>query len=92
KQRQNVQVPEDAEFLDETNDGGLHWTEVNLTCLARGWVTTSVQTTGRTKAFTFYQNVNIAFNRASSAPHDDQVGRPKLSGIPLTHNVWRTRG
>ncbi|KAF6167785.1 hypothetical protein GIB67_027563 [Kingdonia uniflora] len=58
-----MQVPEDAEFLDETDDGGLHWTKANFTCLARAWVTTSVQTIGRTKGFTFYQNVNIAFNR-----------------------------
>ncbi|KAF6141995.1 hypothetical protein GIB67_037963 [Kingdonia uniflora] len=41
----------------------MHWTEADFTCLARAWVTTSLQTTGRTKGFTFYQNVNIAFNR-----------------------------
>ncbi|KAF6156139.1 hypothetical protein GIB67_024109, partial [Kingdonia uniflora] len=61
KQRQSVQVPEDAEFLDDTDDTGMHWTEVDFTCLTRAWVTTSVQTTGRTKGFTFYQKVNIAF-------------------------------
>ncbi|KAF6169819.1 hypothetical protein GIB67_034211 [Kingdonia uniflora] len=37
KQRQNVQVPEDAEFLDETDDGGLHWTEADFTYLAMAW-------------------------------------------------------
>ncbi|KAF6136999.1 hypothetical protein GIB67_030763 [Kingdonia uniflora] len=35
KQRQNVQMTEDAEFLDETDDAGLHWMEANFTCLAR---------------------------------------------------------
>ncbi|KAF6167928.1 hypothetical protein GIB67_027706 [Kingdonia uniflora] len=44
KPRQNVQVPKDANFLDETNDGGLHWMEADLTCLARAWVTASIQT------------------------------------------------
>ncbi|KAF6162466.1 hypothetical protein GIB67_026304 [Kingdonia uniflora] len=37
KQRQNVQVPEDYEFLDETDDAGMHWTEADFTCLARAW-------------------------------------------------------
>ncbi|KAF6139005.1 hypothetical protein GIB67_010731 [Kingdonia uniflora] len=31
----SVQVPEDVEFLDETDDGGLHWTETDFMCLAR---------------------------------------------------------
>ncbi|KAF6170284.1 hypothetical protein GIB67_042974 [Kingdonia uniflora] len=35
KTRQTVQVPEDAEFLDETDDGGMYWTEADFTCLAR---------------------------------------------------------
>ncbi|KAF6138161.1 hypothetical protein GIB67_033575 [Kingdonia uniflora] len=60
KQRQSVQGPEDAEFLDEMDDGGMHWTEADFTCLARAWVTASVQTTGRTKGFTFYQKENDA--------------------------------
>ncbi|KAF6164610.1 hypothetical protein GIB67_032838 [Kingdonia uniflora] len=42
KQRQSVQVPKDAEFLDETDDGGMHWTKADFTCLARAWVTASV--------------------------------------------------
>ncbi|KAF6154034.1 hypothetical protein GIB67_026688 [Kingdonia uniflora] len=37
KQRQSVQVPEDTEFLDETDDAGMHWTEADFTCLARAW-------------------------------------------------------
>ncbi|KAF6144678.1 hypothetical protein GIB67_006170 [Kingdonia uniflora] len=65
----------------------MHWTEADFTCLARAWVTASVQTTGRTKGFTFYQNINIAFNRDPNAPYDDQVGRLNLCGIPLMHNV-----
>ncbi|KAF6138998.1 hypothetical protein GIB67_010724, partial [Kingdonia uniflora] len=68
KQRQRVQVPEDAEFLEETGDGGLHWTKADFTCLVKVWVTTSVQTTGRTKGFTFYQKVNISFNRDPEYP------------------------
>ncbi|KAF6169211.1 hypothetical protein GIB67_013641 [Kingdonia uniflora] len=60
KQRPSVQVPEDSEFLDETNDAGMHWTDADFTCLARVWVTTSVQTNGRTKGFTFYQKENDA--------------------------------
>ncbi|KAF6170945.1 hypothetical protein GIB67_014762 [Kingdonia uniflora] len=68
KQRQSVQVPEDAEFLDETDDAGMHWTEADFTCLARTWVTTSVQADGSTKGFTFYQKVNIVFNRDPERP------------------------
>ncbi|KAF6157529.1 hypothetical protein GIB67_004467 [Kingdonia uniflora] len=37
KQRQSVQVLEDAEFLDETDDGGMHWTEADFKCPARAW-------------------------------------------------------
>ncbi|KAF6165047.1 hypothetical protein GIB67_000631 [Kingdonia uniflora] len=60
KQRQSVQVPEDAEFLDETDDAGMHWTKADFTCLTRVWVTTSIQTDGHTKGFTFYQKKNDA--------------------------------
>ncbi|KAF6162570.1 hypothetical protein GIB67_003116 [Kingdonia uniflora] len=55
KQRLIVQVSEDAEFLDETDDAGMHWTDADFTCLARTWVTTFVNVNGRTKGFTFYQ-------------------------------------
>ncbi|KAF6175699.1 hypothetical protein GIB67_022701 [Kingdonia uniflora] len=44
------------------DDVGMHWTDADFTCLTRTWVTTSVQTNGRTKGFTFYQKVNIIFN------------------------------
>ncbi|KAF6175819.1 hypothetical protein GIB67_003307 [Kingdonia uniflora] len=37
KQRPNVQVSEDAEFLDETDDAGMHWTGADFTCLAKAW-------------------------------------------------------
>ncbi|KAF6149305.1 hypothetical protein GIB67_026161 [Kingdonia uniflora] len=37
KQRKSVQVPEDAEFLEETDDAGLHWIDADFTCLARAW-------------------------------------------------------
>ncbi|KAF6156354.1 hypothetical protein GIB67_031475 [Kingdonia uniflora] len=63
KQRPIVQVSEDAEFLDETDDAGRHWTDANFTCLARAWVTTSVNVNGRTKGFTFYQKGIVAQER-----------------------------
>ncbi|KAF6161833.1 hypothetical protein GIB67_023778 [Kingdonia uniflora] len=50
------------------------------------WVTASVQTVGRTKGFTFYQKVNIAFNKDPECPIRRSSGRPKLSGIPLMRN------
>ncbi|KAF6173963.1 hypothetical protein GIB67_039914, partial [Kingdonia uniflora] len=37
KQRPIVQVSEDAKFLDETDDAGMHWTDADFTCLARAW-------------------------------------------------------
>ncbi|KAF6162779.1 hypothetical protein GIB67_029048 [Kingdonia uniflora] len=37
KQRQSMQVPQDVEFLDETDDAGLHWTEADFTYLTRAW-------------------------------------------------------
>ncbi|KAF6164423.1 hypothetical protein GIB67_025249 [Kingdonia uniflora] len=46
----------------------MHWADADFTCLAKAWVTTSVQTNGRTKGFTFYQKVNIAFNRDPECP------------------------
>ncbi|KAF6134090.1 hypothetical protein GIB67_035644, partial [Kingdonia uniflora] len=60
KQRPIVQVSEDVEFLDETDNAGMHWTDADFTCLARAWVTTSVNVNGRTKGFTFYQKENDA--------------------------------
>ncbi|KAF6155431.1 hypothetical protein GIB67_019957 [Kingdonia uniflora] len=63
-----MQVPEDVEFFNETNDAGMHWADADFTYLTRAWVTTSVQTNGRTKGFTFYQKVNIAFNRDPECP------------------------
>ncbi|KAF6151553.1 hypothetical protein GIB67_007933, partial [Kingdonia uniflora] len=46
----------------------MHWRDADFTCLARAWVTTSVQTNGRIKGFTFCQKVNIAFNRDPEFP------------------------
>ncbi|KAF6133939.1 hypothetical protein GIB67_040703 [Kingdonia uniflora] len=60
KQRQIVQVLEDTEFLNETDDAGMHWTEMDFTCLTRAWVTSFVKSLGRTKGFTFYQKENNA--------------------------------
>ncbi|KAF6135257.1 hypothetical protein GIB67_028045 [Kingdonia uniflora] len=59
-QRKNMQVPEDAEFLNETDNAGLHWTDADFTYLTRVWVIASVQTVARTKGFTFYQKENNA--------------------------------
>ncbi|KAF6163608.1 hypothetical protein GIB67_036068, partial [Kingdonia uniflora] len=76
KQRQNVQVPEDVEFLDEADDAGMHWTEADFTCLARAWVTTSVQTDGCTNGFTFYQKKGIVaqerFKNSNGKTEEDQ--------------------
>ncbi|KAF6143998.1 hypothetical protein GIB67_017606 [Kingdonia uniflora] len=35
KQRPNVQVLEDVEFLDETDNAGMHWTDADFTCLEK---------------------------------------------------------
>ncbi|KAF6160219.1 hypothetical protein GIB67_016655 [Kingdonia uniflora] len=78
-----MQVLEDSEFLDETDDAGMHWTDADFTCLARAWITTFVQTNGRTKGFTFYQNVNIAFNRDPECPTRRSCGSTKLQWYAL---------
>ncbi|KAF6150412.1 hypothetical protein GIB67_034111 [Kingdonia uniflora] len=83
KQRQSVQVPEDAEFLDEIDDGGLHWTEADFMCLVRAWVTASIQTMSRTKGFTFYQKVNIVFNRDLEFPTRRSSGSTKSQWYTL---------
>ncbi|KAF6174744.1 hypothetical protein GIB67_031268 [Kingdonia uniflora] len=92
KQRQNVQVPDDVEFLDETDDARLYWTDVDFTCLARAWVTASVQTTGRTKGFPFYQNVNIAFNRDLECPTRRSCGSTKSQWYPLNAQCVAYKG
>ncbi|KAF6157134.1 hypothetical protein GIB67_041595 [Kingdonia uniflora] len=61
----------------------MHWTEANFTCLARAWVTASVQTTGRTKGFTSYQKVNIAFNRDPECPIRRSNGSTKSQWYTL---------
>ncbi|KAF6154030.1 hypothetical protein GIB67_026684 [Kingdonia uniflora] len=76
KQRPRVQVPEDYAFLDETDNAGMHWTDADFTCLAREWITTSVQINGRTKCFTFYQKVIVAqerFRNSSGKIEEDWV-------------------
>ncbi|KAF6135193.1 hypothetical protein GIB67_035264, partial [Kingdonia uniflora] len=83
KQRPSVQVSEDAEFLDETDDAGMHWTDADFTCLARAWVTTSVQTNGRTKGFTFSQKVNITINRDPECPTRRSCGSTKSQWYAL---------
>ncbi|KAF6149768.1 hypothetical protein GIB67_017501 [Kingdonia uniflora] len=61
----------------------MHWTDVDFTCLARAWVTTSVQTNDRTKGFTFYQKVNIAFNRDPEYPTRRSCGSTKSQWYAL---------
>ncbi|KAF6141111.1 hypothetical protein GIB67_006556 [Kingdonia uniflora] len=92
KQRPSVQVPEDAEFLDETDDTGIHWTDADFRCLARAWVTTSVQTNGRTKGFTFYQKVNIAFNRDPECPTRRSCGSTKSQWYALNAQCVAYKG
>ncbi|KAF6146937.1 hypothetical protein GIB67_036656, partial [Kingdonia uniflora] len=94
KQRQIVQVLEDVEFLDETDDAGLHWTEADFTCLARAWVTASasVQTTGRTKGFTFYQKVNNAFNNDPECPTRRSSGSTKSQWYSLNAQCVAYKG
>ncbi|KAF6140573.1 hypothetical protein GIB67_013866 [Kingdonia uniflora] len=59
------------------DDVGMQWTEEDFTCLARAWVTSSVQSSGHTKGFTFYQNVNIAFNRNPKCSTQRSCGSTK---------------
>ncbi|KAF6136641.1 hypothetical protein GIB67_016097 [Kingdonia uniflora] len=92
KQRQSVQVLEDVEFLDETDDAGMHWTDADFTCLARAWVTTSVQINSRTKGFTFYQNVNIAFNRDPECPTRRSCGSTKSQWYALNAQCVAYKG
>ncbi|KAF6175673.1 hypothetical protein GIB67_022675 [Kingdonia uniflora] len=61
----------------------MHWTEVDFTCLAKAWVTASVQTTGRTNGFTFYQKVNIAFKRDPECPTRRSSGSTKSQWYTL---------
>ncbi|KAF6150863.1 hypothetical protein GIB67_020946 [Kingdonia uniflora] len=92
KQRPNVQVPEDSEFLDEMDDAGMHWMNADFTCLARAWVTTSVQTNGHTKGFTFYQKVNIAFNRDPECPTRRLCGSTKSQWYSLNAQFMEYKG
>ncbi|KAF6148495.1 hypothetical protein GIB67_042454 [Kingdonia uniflora] len=85
-------MPEDAEFLDETDDAGMHWTEADFTCLTRVWVTISVQTDGRTKGFTFYQKVNIAFNRDPECPTQRSCGSNKSQWYALNTQCVAYKG
>ncbi|KAF6147276.1 hypothetical protein GIB67_013097 [Kingdonia uniflora] len=74
------------------DDGGLHWAEANFMCLARAWVTAYVQTTGYTKGFTFYQNVNIAFNRYHECPIRRSSGLTKSQWYSLNAQYVAYKG
>ncbi|KAF6162689.1 hypothetical protein GIB67_022348 [Kingdonia uniflora] len=92
KQRPIVQVSEDAEFLDETDDAGMHWTDTDFTCLARAWVTTYVNVNGRTKGFTFYHKVNIAFSRDPECPTRRSCGSTKSQWYALNAQCVAYKG
>ncbi|KAF6169907.1 hypothetical protein GIB67_034299 [Kingdonia uniflora] len=70
----------------------MHWMEADFTCLARAWVTASVQTTGRTNGFTFYQNVNIAFNRDPECPTQRPSGSTKSQWYTLNTQCMAYKG
>ncbi|KAF6148466.1 hypothetical protein GIB67_038821 [Kingdonia uniflora] len=74
---------EDAEFLNEADDAGMYWTDADFTCLAKAWVTTSVNVNDRTKGFTFYQKVNIAFNGDPECPTRRSCGSTKSQWYAL---------
>ncbi|KAF6161336.1 hypothetical protein GIB67_009223 [Kingdonia uniflora] len=81
KQRPIVQVSEDTEFLDETDDAGMHWMDADFTRLASAWVTTSVNVNGRTKGFTFYQKGIVAqerFRNSSGKTEDRENDAHKI--------------
>ncbi|KAF6165265.1 hypothetical protein GIB67_030447 [Kingdonia uniflora] len=61
----------------------MHWTDADFTCLPRAWVTTSVQINSRTNGFTFYQKVNIAFNRDPECPTRRSCGLTKSKWYAL---------
>ncbi|KAF6145454.1 hypothetical protein GIB67_032577 [Kingdonia uniflora] len=92
KQRPSVQVPEDSEFLDEMGDAEMHWTDGDFTCLARAWITTSVQTNGHTKGFTFYQKVSIAFNKDPEFPTRRSCGSTKSQWYALNTQCVAYKG
>ncbi|KAF6141244.1 hypothetical protein GIB67_024328, partial [Kingdonia uniflora] len=92
KQRLIVQVSEDAEFLDETDDAEMHWTDADFTYLARAWVTTSVNVNGRTKGLTFYQKGNIAFNRDPECPTRRSCGSTKSQWYALNAQCVAYKG
>ncbi|KAF6141819.1 hypothetical protein GIB67_031886, partial [Kingdonia uniflora] len=83
---------EDVEFLDETDDTGIHWTDADFTCLARAWVTTSVNVNGHTKGLTFYQKVNIAFNRDPEFPTRRSCGSTKSQWYALNAQCVAYKG
>ncbi|KAF6138119.1 hypothetical protein GIB67_033533 [Kingdonia uniflora] len=92
KQRPSVQMLEDYEFLDKTNDAGMHWTDADFTCLAKAWLITFVQTNGHIKGFTFYQKVNIAINRDPECPTRRSCGSTKSQWYALNAQCVAYKG
>ncbi|KAF6165662.1 hypothetical protein GIB67_012559 [Kingdonia uniflora] len=66
--------------------------DTDFTCLAKAWITASVQTMGRTKSFTFYQNINIAFNRDPECPTRRSSGSTKAQWYPLNAQCVEYKG
>ncbi|KAF6145816.1 hypothetical protein GIB67_028811 [Kingdonia uniflora] len=74
------------------DDAGMHWTDADFTCLARAWLTTSVNVNGRTKGFTFYQKVNIVFNRDPECPTRRSYGSTKSQWYALNAQCVAYKG
>ncbi|KAF6140763.1 hypothetical protein GIB67_035190 [Kingdonia uniflora] len=66
--------------------------EVDFTCLARAWVTASIQTVGHTNGFIFYQKVNIAFNRDPEYPTRRSSGSTKAQWYTLNAQCVAYKG
>ncbi|KAF6143390.1 hypothetical protein GIB67_001334 [Kingdonia uniflora] len=64
------------------DDARLHWTET-LYVSRKGVANSICQDSGRTKGFTFYQNVNIAFNKDPECPTQRSSGLTKAQWYTL---------
>ncbi|KAF6134302.1 hypothetical protein GIB67_035663 [Kingdonia uniflora] len=74
------------------DDARMYWTDADFTCLAKAWVTTFVNVNGCTKGFTFYQKVNIAFNRDPECPTRGSCGSAKSQWYALNAQCVAYKG
>ncbi|KAF6147151.1 hypothetical protein GIB67_036870, partial [Kingdonia uniflora] len=70
----------------------MHWTDADFTCLVTAWVTTFVQINSRTKDITFYQKVDIAFNRDPKGPTRRSCGSTKSQWYALNAQCVAYKG